>query len=80
MPTQIELDDDTFAVVHELILRGLKETDPTERRYGEAYDTFLEGADAPLRIGEQPAEVQEVWEEIVQDGSVDHRRRENQGD
>lgn len=63
---QIELNEDQLDVIHELILRGLRETDPADREYGEAYDAFVQAAGYPLRIGDQPERVQEVWDEIIE--------------
>jgi len=63
----IEMEQDQLDVVHELLLRGLKQTDPSEREYGEAYDAFVEAADYPLRIGDQPERVRDVWSEIVEE-------------
>lgn len=69
----IELDEERIDIVHELILRGLRETDPADREYGEAYDAFVEAADYPLRIGDQPERIKEVWEEILEDSPRDPR-------
>lgn len=70
---RIELDKRQLDVVHELILRGFRETDPTDREYGEAYDAFVEAADYPLSIGDQPERVREVWAEIMEGGANDPR-------
>jgi len=67
MTKQIELDEGQLDVVHELILRGLRQTDPSKREYGEAYDAFVEAADYPLRIGDQPERVRDVWGEITEE-------------
>lgn len=72
----IELEDDEFDVVHELILRGLRQTHPAEREYGEAYDAFTESAGCPLRIGDQPDRVQDIWSKIASDGARDPRDAE----
>lgn len=67
----LQLDDETFHVLHELVLRGLRETDPARREYGEAYDDFVDAADIPRRIGDQPDRVREVWQELIEDGPTD---------
>jgi hypothetical protein len=61
----IEIDEIHLDTIHELLLRGLKETPVHKREYGEAYDAFVEAADYPLRIGDQPERVQDVWEEVI---------------
>lgn len=65
--TSIELDEDVLDVVHELLLRGLRQTDPADREYGEAYDAFVDAAGYPMRIGDQPDRVREVWLEMIED-------------
>lgn len=74
MTTQIELDDDRLDIIHELILRGLQETSPHEREYGDAYDAFADAAGLPHRIGDQPDRVREVWNDIMEDAA--HNPRE----
>lgn len=66
--TTIELDDALLPYVAELLLRGLRQTDPGAREYGEAFDAFAEAVDLPLRIGDQPDNVREAWIEIVEEG------------
>ena len=62
-----ELPQAQLDVIHELLLRGLAETDPGDREYGAAYDAFVEAAGYPLRIGDQPDRVRELWEELIGD-------------
>lgn len=69
----VELPAEQMDIIHELVLRGLRDTDPTDREYGEAYDAFVEDAGYPLRIGDQPTNVRETWYELVQEGA-DGRR------
>jgi len=64
---EIEIDEDQLDVIHELILLGLTQTNPADREYGDAYDTFVEAADYPLRIGDQPERVKNVWGEIAEE-------------
>jgi len=66
-----DLDDDQVAIIHELILRGLRDTSPADREYGTAYDDFCNAVDIPLRIGDQPDRVQGVWDEIVESSGRD---------
>lgn len=65
MSKQIELEEGHLDIVHELILRGLQRTDPLEQEYGEAYDAFVDAAEYPIRIGDQPERVQSVWRDIA---------------
>lgn len=60
----IKIDEDKLDTIHELVLRGLRQTEPAEREYGEAYDAFADAAGYPHRIGDQPERVQEIWDEI----------------
>lgn len=41
---QVELPKDQLDLVHELVLRGLRQTHPADREYAEAYDAFVEAA------------------------------------
>jgi len=61
-----DLDDDQVAIIHELILRGLRETSPADQEYSETYDDFCEAVDIPLRIGDQPERVQDLWGDIFE--------------
>ena len=67
MTRTIELDDEHADVVYELLLRGLRETDPADREYGEAFDAFVDAAGYPQRIGNQPENVREVWGEVIEE-------------
>ena len=61
-----DLNERQLAIIHELILRGLNETDATDRKYGEAYDAFVDASGQPVRIGDLPDNVQAVWGEIFE--------------
>jgi len=63
------LTEEEIAVIHELILRGLRDVPVHEREYGEAYDRFCDVAGVPLTIGEQPERVREVWDEVFEDAA-----------
>lgn len=64
MTRKVVLSDEEADIVYELVLRGLHNSDPTEPRYGEAFDAFVEGAGYPRRIGDQPENVRDVWAEV----------------
>lgn len=55
-----DLDEETFATVHELVLRGLDSMrgqdcgNVVTREYAEAYDNFVNASDSPTRIGDLP--------------------------
>lgn len=70
---QVELEKEQMDVIHELVLRGLSQTNPADREYGEAYNAFMDASDYPLRIGDQPERVREVWSEILEGTPQDPR-------
>lgn len=63
----IKLEDEHADVVYELLLRGLRETHPADREYSEAFDAFVDAAGYPRRIGDQPENVREAWEELFEE-------------
>ena len=75
--TAYDLDDDQLATVHELLLRGLKNSE-LSRQQCEAYDAFCDAADIPLRIGDQPERVQAVWDEIFEEAGAQSNRTDTQ--
>lgn len=64
-----DLSNEQLDIIHELILRGLRQTNPADREYGDAYDAFVDATDYPLRIGDQPDRVRDTWYEIIQGGN-----------
>jgi len=66
-----DLHAEDKAIIHELILRGLRETPVEEYEYGRAYDNFCEAEDIDLRIGDQPARVRAVWLDIFDRGDIE---------
>lgn len=70
----VKIDEEQLDVLHELVLLGLRETDPADREYCAAYDEFVEAAGYPFRIGDQPERIQGLWNEILEeDGQRVHR-------
>lgn len=69
MTRTIELPDEQADIVYELLLRGLRETDASNRQYAEAFDAFVDAAGYTWRIENQPENVREVWDEIVEGAS-----------
>jgi len=68
MPT-IEIDDSQLDTVHELILRGLTDSEELTEEQLQAYDNFCDAAGYPLRIGDQPENVQAVWDDLLSDAA-----------
>lgn len=61
------LPQEQLDIIHELVLRGLRQVDPIEMEYHDAYDTWVRQAGYPRRIGDQPERVREVWYEVMTD-------------
>ena len=56
----VELTEEQMDIIFELVVRGMLDTS-IEPEYGEAFDAFVKRADYPLRIGDLPERVREVW-------------------
>lgn len=67
----VELPAEQMDLVYELALRGLGTIHPADREHHQAFDAFVEEAGYPLRIGDQPENVQERWSEIVGGNDAD---------
>lgn len=75
---EVEFTENEYYLLHELLLRGMMAKDPLPREYAHAFDEFVDYSPVGARIGDQPENVREVWEEFLesQSGGFEERGSE----
>lgn len=63
---QIEATEQKYYLLHELLLRGMMAKDPLPPEYARAFDEFVDYSPVGDRIGDQPENIREVWEEFLE--------------
>ncbi len=72
---EVEFTEEEYYLIHELLLRGMMAKETLPREYAHAFDEFVDYSPVGDRIGDQPENIREVWEEFheSQSGGIDER-------
>lgn len=74
---QPELTEEEYYLLHELLLIGLANKQDGGPGYSRAFDEFVDYSPVGDRIGDQPENIREAWEELLDSEQSDPRRDED---